>query len=788
MSLLRKQLSGAHLKVLRPSGGCHNCPRRRKEFVEASLADGSILFIGETPEQSAVDSGMPFSGSTGNMLRRFAKEAGVPGPYSFTYSTHCRTPEAKATDKAVQCCLSQFVLDEIKNYSIVVLCGNLPLQTLFPGARADHFRGNVAWHPDFPNTRFYTTYAPGYIAQRPDLEDEFRGHIQRLGRIARGEKAPTWQLVRGAEALPALRLALQKRLASIDLETNRFESWAADGRIKSFSVTVDAETVIFGHEDEPHFAEGLSLIADYLEDEGNSVLGSHISFDLEWLERECKIRVKCQLIHDVGIQYYHAKQYKMPSLKELVSRELDGYRYLVHQPQHCQDVDLLARYNAEDVIYPLLLMRKAMKELRPKTRDLVARVLGPADLVLQQMTAAGFYMRQEYRAQKIVEYGERRRAVIKAWKDEDPEFIPTVHESGDGLLHYLYTIRGLPVLASTESGQASTDQSVLKQLDRDGHTIVRHLLEMRTIDKIESTYLNAYDKHLWPDSRIRSHYPLTWTDSGRSSSRSPNLQNIPRLKEIRDLFGVPAGSVLLESDLSQIEFRIMVCLAGDENGIQGYLRGEDAHTTTARAASGNPKPTKEQRSQAKPINFGFLYGAWWTMVQQLVADEYGVLWTDEEAARFRELFFETYPSLPLFHEDSARRLIQNQGWFESVVGHVFHYEDWNHPQKGKADHARRAALNAEAQGPAAQICMYIMVLARRLLDQRGFRSVKFVNYVHDSIMTEVPNPVWVPDVVSTLNEATALAHRWVKQWFIVPLIMDHKVGESWGSLQDYKAA
>lgn len=785
MSLL-DLVAGAHTKVLRPSGGCHNCPRKRVNFVAPTLEKGSVLFLGEAPGEHDVHTGQPFSGSTGTLLRKIAKEEGVPEPWSFSYSVHCQVPGDAPKGKEIPCCLSQFVLDEIRGYSVVVLCGNTPLQALFPGAKAPHFRGNVAWHPDFPGQRFFTTYSPAAIVRGPDREGEFRQHMNRLARIVQGEPAPEWHVVRGEHALQVLREMVKAPLLSLDFETNRLEAWVEGGRIKSLAVTADAKTIVAAHEDEPYFPAMLELIADFLQKPEKSVVGNHVSFDLDWTERECGIIVQCQIIHEISVEYYHARQYKMPSLKELVSRELDGYRFLIHQPHEMQDVELLLRYNAEDVVHPIHLMRKAMKLLKPKTRDLALRVLGPVDLILQRMHTTGIYLRQDYRKAKIDEYREKRRAIITAWKEEDPEFIPDEHESGAGLLHYLYRIRNLPVLERTDSGDPSTDKSVLKQLVRDGHTIVRHLLAMREIDKIDSTYLTAYDKHVWPDSRIRSSYPLTWTDSGRTSSRSPNLQNIPRKKEIRDLFGAPPGAVLLESDLSQIEFRIMVCLAHDENGIQGYLRGEDAHTMTARSASGNPTPTSEQRSQAKPINFGFLYGARAGMVQQLVADDYGVIWSDAEAENFRNIFFQTYKRLPDFHESSKQQLIRNRGWFESVTGHVFHYSDWDHKDSGKRDHAFRAALNAEAQGPAANICFYIMVLARRLLDQRGFDSVVFVNHVHDSLMSEIPNPAWVPDVVATINEAAQMAYTWVQSWFIVPLIMEHKAGESWGNLKDVK--
>ena len=784
MSLL-DHIAGAQEKVLRPSGGCHSCPRKRRSLVSAALRPGQVIFVGEMPGEDDVAVGEGFAGASGQLLRQLAKDAGVPEPWSFTHIVHCRAGGDAIKPKEVSCCLSQFVLDEVKDYAFIVLVGNAAVQAFFPGSNANHLRGNVTWHPDFPAQRFYAIDHPAFVLKRPELKDLYYKRLQRLARVMRGDDGPQVNVIHGAAAVPTLREWMKAPLWSLDLETTRLEAFAADGRIKSLAVTVNGQDVVFGQEEEPHFQALLQLAAEYITKPDKSVVGHHIGFDLVWLEQVCGVRAQVQLVHETGVQWYQAKQYKMPSLKELVSKELDGYRYLIQQPHLEKDVGRLMKYNAEDVVYPLQLMKTAMKVLRPKTRDLVTRVLGPAEVILTRMGTTGIYLRQDYRQQKTDEYNERRRELVQAWKDEDPEFIPSEHESGDGLLRYLFDIRRLPVLERTDTGVPVTDKSTIKQWLRDGHTIVRHLLELREIDKIIGTYLTAYDKHVWPDSRVRSSYPLTWTDSGRSSSRSPNLQNIPRKKEIRDLFGAPPGAVLLESDLSQIEFRIMVCLANDSNGIAGYARGEDAHTMTARKIAGVDKPTKEQRSNAKPVNFMFLYGGSAPTAQKIAADDYGVLWSDRQAAQFREMFMATYPGIPVFHEESKRRLIQNRGWFESVVGHVFHYNEWDAKDSGKRDHAFRAALNAEAQGPAAQLAFYIMVLARRLLDARGFQSVEFVNTVHDSIMTEIPNPAWVGDVIATIDEASQLAHAWVKDWFVVPLVMEHEVGESWGSLRPY---
>lgn len=793
MSLL-DAIEDSHRRVLTPSGGCHNCPRRRVDFVPPTLRQTQTLWLGEAPGENEVTNQEGFTGKSGELLRRSARQwAGLTDEQmSFSNVIHCRPPNnATPSPKEVSCCLSQFVLDEIRGYPIVVLCGHTPLTALFPKAQGTHFRGNVAWHPDFPGQRFYNIYHPAYILRRPDLTDQFRQQLERLGRILRGEPAPKWKLHQGGspEFFEALRAQLGRPLLSLDLETPKLESWHLDSNARSLALTGDGINCCFAHSGEPHWPVVLQLVKAYLENPKNSVVGSHIAFDLDWLEHELDFSVQVTGVYEISVLYYQVGQYKQPSLKELVSRELDGYRYLIHNPHHNRDMHLLAHYNAEDVIYPVELLKKALRALRPNTRDLVTRVQGPASLCLRQITSHGFYVREDYRRAKIAEYQERRRQVITKWKDLDPCFIPSTHESGKGMHEYLFDIHKLPVLERSKKTDApSMDESSIRQWIAQGATFLEPALEMREIDKLLSTYLEAYDKHI-ERSRIHSDYTQTYTDSGRSSSRDPNVQNIPRKKEIRDLFGVPPGYKMLEADLNQIEFRIMVCLAKDENGIAAYLRGEDAHSNTARAMAamaGRSTFTKEERSCAKPINFGTLYGGEWGVIQAVARNDYGMELTKEQCQAFRDLFMRTYPRIGDFHTASRQKLITNGGWFESVVGHVFYYEGWDSPDEKHRDHIFRAALNSEAQGPAAQICFAIMVNVRRALDRAGLRWVRFVNTVHDSLVVEIPPTVSVESVIEIFEAAVAVAYQWVKPWLVVPLLMEYKVGESWGSLEEVK--
>jgi len=200
MTLL-DDIEGPHQKLIRPSGGCHNCPRRRVDFVPATLPKAQLIFLGEAPGATEVKEQEGFTGKSGELLRSVALEYGIT-EFAVSNVVHCRPPENAAPNKKViDCCLSQFVLDEIRDYSIVVLVGSVPLQALFPKAKAWHFRGNLAYHPDFPEQRFYTMYHPAYILRNRGgtIEEEFKQQMSRLARIVRGEAEQDWNEAHGIE-------------------------------------------------------------------------------------------------------------------------------------------------------------------------------------------------------------------------------------------------------------------------------------------------------------------------------------------------------------------------------------------------------------------------------------------------------------------------------------------------------------------------------------------------------------------------------------------------------------
>lgn len=779
MSLL-DQLLETRKVYLQPSGGCHNCPRRRVDFVPSTHPPGArLLWLGEAPGETEVEQQEGFVGKSGQYLRTAARECAVPGPWAFSNVVHCRPPDnATPGAREVQCCLSQYTLGEVRNYPWVVMVGNVAVSALFPGAHADRFRGNVSHHPDFPGQRFYATYHPAYILRRPSVKDEFLQQLQRLGSLVRGDTSVPWKIVRAgdAEFVEAFSEICEAPLVSWDIETTQLESWLPGAKITSMAFTADARTVVYVQADEPQFRGVARRWQAYLEDQEKHVLGANIGFDLVYFEEEVGCRHLAH-VHDVSTLYYEMGRYKQPSLKLLAAREGDGYRFLLHHGFPVPELE--PWYNAEDCVQALLLYRKGMRAAAPATKDLVVRTSSPTGYMLRRISQHGFYVRQDYRQQQIEEYSKRRVEAVEAWKAADPQFIPEVHESGKGLAEYLFAIKSLPILQTTETGEPSVERTIIRRLIQGGAPYLQHLLTIREIDKVESTFLTPYDGHIGTDSRVHSQYTNTWSDTGRPSSRAPNLQNIPKRPGVRDLFGVPPGSLLGDSDLSQIEFRIMVSLAKDENGIAGYLRGDDAHLMTASTFAANP--TKADRTIAKPVNFGMLYGGGPAVIQRTALEWYGQDWEWKRCQDFALGFMRLYPRIPEFHRACQEKLVRNRGWFESVTGHCFHYQGWDAKDQGAREHAVRSAVNSEAQGPAAQICFHIMGQAHYLFVRRKLPA-RFVNTVHDSILWELSEPARLNDVLEAMEEARTLAYEWVRAWFLVPLVIEHEVGERWGSL------
>lgn len=829
-------------KHLKYTGGCASCPRGLKDFVPPTLRQSKIILIGEAPGATEVEEQEGFRGKSGQTIRGALKDVGIPSEEcSWSNAIHCRPPENRdPTPKEISCCMNQHVLHEASQYFLVVLVGNVAANAFFP-AHVQQVRGNLAYHPDFPNTRFYTTLHPAAIGYDPRRKDEFYRQFDRLGRIFRGDTEAKFKVVEGTEFRQKWALFLEQSvLISLDIETDRLESWEPEGKIKSFAACgLKGDEVFVIDSSDPFWAQALDLLAAFLQNPDKQVLGKNIGFDLVWIEAKKKIKCNVKYIHDLQPLYYELNGDRDLGLKPIVADKLDGYRHLVVWPHLEKDPVRLKKYNSEDVAYPAVLFAKDFPELRPKQRDLMLRVLGPSSLATARIRHAGIHFRSQAWEALDTEFQNARKREIAEWQAEDPQFDPKKYVTEKGfkdLEEYLFAVKQFPILSLTPKDQKpSTDDATIKELIRldgkryeptgmpprlvQGTAVLKHCLAVKGIDKRKSTYINAYPKLIGKDRRIHASYHNTTVLSSRLSSSNPNMQNIPRKEpqwqnQIRWLFGAPPGCKFGGGDFSQIELRIAMCLAGDPTGLEVYRTGGDIHLasalsmlgmpvefrrdlTQARVETGSLKKAfdllriteeirnkiEDARTKAKPVNFGLVYGAQWQTLQEYAANQYGVILTDAEAKRWGEVFFGTYYKLPEWHESERQKFRENKGYVESATGHVWFWPDWDSKDDGARAHAERSALNMTCQGPAANMMTYLVYLAQQAFWQNDIRSpalgfADIVLSVHDSLYWEVAQEQ-AEESLQIVHKALHTVEEWVAPWFSVPLVLDTEIKEIW---------
>ncbi len=293
----------------------------------------------------------------------------------------------------------------------------------------------------------------------------------------------------------------------------------------------------------------------------------------------------------------------------------------------------------------------------------------------------------------------------------------------------------LPVLRKTPKGQPSTAEDVLEELALD-YEIPALLMEHRSLNKLMSTYIDKLPLEIDPNTgRVHTSYQQAVASTGRLSSTSPNLQNIPirtaEGRRIREAFIAPADHVLLALDYSQIELRIMAHLSADESLLNAFARGLDVHRATAAEVFSVELEavSSDQRRSAKAINFGLIYGmSAFGLGKQLNIGR-------NEAQQYVDTYFERYPGVKRYMEDT-KQLARDQGYVETVFGRRLYLPDINARNGNVRQYAERTAINAPMQGSAADIIKRAMIRVQGWL-QENQPNCKMIMQVHDELVFEV---------------------------------------------------
>ena len=324
----------------------------------------------------------------------------------------------------------------------------------------------------------------------------------------------------------------------------------------------------------------------------------------------------------------------------------------------------------------------------------------------------------------------------------------------------------------TKTGQYSTSEEVLTEL-ASKNDIVKLVLEYRSISKLLNTYIDSLPKQLHKSTnRIHTEYVQTVASTGRLSSINPNLQNIPirtsRGKEIRKAFiAKNKDHFLMAADYSQIELRIIASLSEEENMINAFKNKEDIHSSTAAAVFNVPinKVTKEQRSNAKVVNFGIIYGvSAFGLSNQTNLNR-------KESKELIEKYFEKYPKLKHYMNNQIS-FARDNGFVETILGRRRYLKDINSQNSIVRGAAERNAINAPIQGSAADIIKIAMINIQNKLSSGNYSS-KMLLQVHDELVFDVFKP--------ELNEIISLTRNEMEQAYKinVPLTVDINYGLNW---------
>lgn len=459
---------------------------------------------------------------------------------------------------------------------------------------------------------------------------------------------------------------------------------------------------------------------------------------------------------------------KMTDIEELIGKGR-SQRSMAEVP-----VTEAAEYAAADAAIPLRLIPQLEKELAEKqATPLFEKIEMPLIPVLAEMEMTGIALDTEFLREMSADLNARLQGIeAEIFRETGWEFNLN---SPQQLSEALFGKLGLSPpnrTQRTSSGFYSTAAEILEAM-RGEHPVVDWVLEYRELSKLKSTYVDALPLQVNPKTRrVHTSYNQAGSVTGRIASSEPNLQNIPIRTElgrqIRKAFIADPGYYLLSVDYSQVELRIVAHMANDQAMLAAFREGQDIHTATAAAIFGVPldKVTPTQRSRAKGINFGLIYGM----------SPFGLSRSTDltlaEAEDFVKAYFRQFPGVKEFLE-GLKRQAANLGYVETLLGRRRYFPGLKtQSDTNIRNREEREAINAPIQGTAADILKIAMIRVPEALRAADL-SARMLLQVHDELVLECPQ--------AELMETAALVKKVMESAYPLkaPLVTEARYGPNW---------
>jgi DNA polymerase-1 len=535
------------------------------------------------------------------------------------------------------------------------------------------------------------------------------------------------------------KLLLQKSVC-FDTETTGLKALEVELIGIAFSWEIGKGYYVAFPEDQDETKQILETFRPFFESEDIEKIGHNIKYDIKVLSNY-KIPVKGKLF-DTMIAHYLINpdmRHNMDILSETYLNyqpvpitELIGKKGKNQLSMRTVDLDKQTEYAVEDADVTLQLKYHFEKELASSNlTELFEKVETPLVSVLTAMEIEGINLNTAFLGKFSKELSSEITSLEqKIYEQAGEEFnIASPKQLGPILFEKLKLV---DKPKKTKTGQYSTAEDVLSSLKE--HQIVADILEYRQCKKLLSTYVDALPNELNPKTnRIHTVYAQAVAATGRLSSNNPNLQNIPirttRGQEVRKAF-IPRDEnyTLLAADYSQIELRIIAALSDEETMIKAFQDGEDIHASTAAKVFNVAldEVTREQRSNAKTVNFGIIYGvSAFGLSNQTNLNR-------SEAKELIDTYYKTYPKLKNFIAKQIDFAREN-GYVETILGRKRYLKDINSRNAIVRGAAERNAVNAPIQGSAADVIKLAMINIYKRFEKEQFKS-KMLLQVHDELV------------------------------------------------------
>ncbi len=592
----------------------------------------------------------------------------------------------------------------------------------------------------------------------------------------------SYQIVQGDLGLKLLLQNLQKQASvCFDTETTGLDALHAELVGMSFSYEKGKAFYVPFPENQDEAKALAEKFSPFFENPEIEKIGQNVKYDLKILANYgisvagklfdtmiAHYLINPDMRHNMDILSETYLKYSPKSIEDLIGKKGKNQKSM-------RDVALedIKEYAAEDADVTYQLKELFAVELeKTATQKLFDEIEIPLVPVLAAMETEGINLDVPFLNAMSTEMAAESNALEqKIYETAGEKFnLASPKQLGDILFDKLKI--GGPKQKKTKTGQYATGEEVLSYLANDNE-IVRDILEWRQMVKLQSTYIDALPTQVnTKTGRVHTDYMQTVAATGRLSSNNPNLQNIPirteRGRLIRKAFiARDENYTLVSADYSQIELRVIAALSGEENMIKAFQNNEDIHKSTASKVFNVPldEVTREQRSHAKTVNFGIIYG-----VSAFGLSNQTNL-SRSESADLIEAYYKTYPRLKSYISDQVD-FARDNGYVQTILGRRRYLKDINSQNAIVRGGAERNAVNAPIQGSAADIIKIAMINIHNKLKSENWKS-KMLLQVHDELVFDVHNDELEkiqPMIKHEMENAFKLE---------VPLVVDLGMGKNW---------